>query len=431
MSDRKITQKDPPPRAPDAPGKAPGDKVWIAVFVFCFIGLLIDGMDLMFLSYSLTSLKEEFGLSELQAGSLGSYSLVGMAAGGILGGWASDTYGRVRTLVWTIVIFSVGTALLGATHSYEQFAVVRLLSSFGLGAEYVVANTLMSEYVPTKYRTTALGALQAGWSVGYVAATLLARAIIPTLGWRWLFYVAIIPVIMVFFIRRIVPEPASWQAAAAERRREKTAGAAAERKSSPWRDIFAHPRHKRLFILWTLTAGFLQFGYYGVNNWLPRYIEKEMGISFKSMAGYLVSTYTAMILGKIVAGCMADRVGRRIVYVFGCLSAACFMPVIVYYHSPENILYLLALFGFLYGIPYGVGATYMTESFEAKVRGTAVGGAYNIGRAGAALAPAAIGYIATQASIGAGFLVMGGAYFLCGLIPALFIREKMYDPQHQ
>ena len=156
-----------------------------------------------------------------------------------------------------------------------------------------------------------------------------------------------------------------------------------------------------------------------------------MGINFKAMAGYLVGTYSAMILGKVVAGFLADRVGRRAVYVLGCLASACFMPIIVYYHTPENILYLLILFGFLYGVPYGVGATYMTESFEAKVRGTAVGGAYNIGRAGAAIAPAAIGYIATQASIGAGFLVMGGAYFLCGLVPALFIREKMYDPQQQ
>lgn len=414
------------------PVEASGSKVWIAVFVFCFIGLLIDGMDLMFLSYSLTSLKQEFGLSELQAGSLGSYSLVGMAVGGIVGGWASDKFGRVRTLVWTIAIFSLGTAMLGATHSYWQFAAIRLVSSFGLGAEYVVANTLLSEYVPTRHRTTALGTLQAGWSVGYVAATLLARAIIPTMGWRWLFYIALVPVIMVFFIQRIVPEPASWRAAAAKRAAEKAGGGTtAEQRRSSWKDIFDNPQHKRLFILWTLTAGFLQFGYYGVNNWLPRYIEKEMGINFKAMAGYLVGTYSAMILGKVVAGFLADRVGRRAVYVLGCLASACFMPIIVYYHTPENILYLLILFGFLYGVPYGVGATYMTESFEAKVRGTAVGGAYNIGRAGAAIAPAAIGYIATQASIGAGFLVMGGAYFLCGLVPALFIREKMYDPQQQ
>ena len=97
-------------------------------------------------------------------------------------------------------------------------------------------------------------------------------------------------------------------------------------------------------------------------------------------------------------------------------------------HTPGNIVVLLTAFGFLYGMPYGVNATYMTESFATGVRGTAVGGAYNIGRIGAAIAPALLGLIATRYSIGLGLIVMGGAYLLTGIIPALFIREKMYDP---
>ncbi|MCF5570223.1 MFS transporter, partial [Pseudomonas sp. PA-3-11C] len=97
----------------------------------------------------------------------------------------------------------------------------------------------------------------------------------------------------------------------------------------------------------------------------------------------------------------------------------------------ESILWMLVVFGFLYGIPYGVNATYMTESFQAKYRGTAVGGAYNIGRIGAAIAPIAIGFLATQYSIGVGFLVMGAAYFICGVIPALLIKDKQFDPQKQ
>ncbi|MFP3624943.1 MFS transporter, partial [Burkholderia sp. SIMBA_051] len=68
--------------------------------------------------------------------------------------------------------------------------------------------------------------------------------------------------------------------------------------------------------------------------------------------------------------------------------------------------------------------------FEARIRGSAVGGAYNVGRIGAAIAPAAIGFLATNGTIGLGFLVMGVAYFLGGLVPALFIREKLYDPQN-
>jgi AAHS family cis,cis-muconate transporter-like MFS transporter len=407
---------------------------WVLVFIFCFLGLLIDGADLMLLSYSLNSLKAEFGLTNVEAGSLGSFTLAGMAIGGIYGGWACDRFGRVKTVVWSILLFSIGTAALGLTHSYWQFATVRFLASLGIGALYVACNTLMSEYVPTRYRTTVLGTLQAGWSVGYIVATLLAGWILPIHGWRWLFYIAIIPVILALVMQRFVPEPQAWLNAQAERGKEKLAGirhGAVVNRESMYKQIFSDPKARRMFFCWALTAGFLQFGYYGVNNWMPTYLESELGMNLKSMTGYMVGTYTAMILGKILAGIAADRIGRRSVFAFGALGTAVFLPVIVLFQSQENILWMLVVFGFLYGIPYGVNATYMTESFEAKLRGSAVGGAYNIGRLGAAIAPAAIGFLASHGSIGVGFLVMGAAYFICGVIPALFIRDKQFDPQKQ
>lgn len=149
------------------------------------------------------------------------------------------------------------------------------------------------------------------------------------------------------------------------------------------------------------------------------------------MTTFLVGTYTASILGKVIAGMAADKFGRRKVFAAGCLGTALFLPIIVLFNQPENILWLLIVFGFLYGVPYSVNATYMTESFEAKFRGSAVGGAYNIGRIGAAVSPAAIGFFASQGSIGVGFLIVGAAYFLCGMIPLLCIREKQFDPARE
>lgn len=128
-------------------------------------------------------------------------------------------------------------------------------------------------------------------------------------------------------------------------------------------------------------------------------------------------------------GFVVDRIGRRIVFAFGTMGTALFIPVVVYFHTAENIGWLMLIFGFLYGIPYAINATYLTESFPTSIRGTAVGGAFNIGRIGAIFAPIAIGYLATHNSIGAGLLLMGVAYFLCGLIPTLFIKDRLYDPQ--
>ena len=177
------------------------------------------------------------------------------------------------------------------------------------------------------------------------------------------------------------------------------------------------------------TAAFVQFGYYGVNNWMPTYLETELNMNFKALTGYMVGAYTAMILGKIIAGYAADKFGRRITFVFGTVSTAAFLPIIIFYNTPTNIAYLLITFGFLYGIPYGVNATYMAETFSTDVRGTAIGGAYNMGRLGAAIAPATIGFIAAGGSFTMAFIVMGTAYFIAGVIPGLFIRERQYDPQ--
>ncbi|MCF3128732.1 MFS transporter [Acinetobacter soli] len=397
---------------------------WKIAFFFAFLALLVDGADLMLLSYSLNSIKAEFQLSSVQAGMLGSFTLAGMAIGGIFGGWACDQFGRVRIVVISILLFSVLTCGLGLTQNFIQFSILRFFASLGLGSLYIACNTLMAEYVPTRYRTTVLGTLQAGWTVGYIVATLLAGWIIPDHGWRMLFYVAIVPVLIAVLMHFLVPEPQAWYHS-----RNDLTGQDNNTQKSALKRIFAEPRNRKMFILWALTAGFLQFGYYGVNNWMPSYLESELGMKFKEMTAYMVGTYSAMILGKVLAGYMADKLGRRFTYAFGAIGTAIFLPLIVFYNSPDNILFLLIAFGFLYGIPYGVNATYMTESFPTHIRGSATGGAYNVGRLGAAIAPATIGFLASGGSIGLGFLVMGAAYLICGVIPALLIKEKQYDPQ--
>ena len=244
-----------------------GPHTWKLAFLFAFLALLVDGADLMLLSYSLNSIKAEFGLTPVEAGMLGSFTLAGMAIGGICGGWACDKFGRVRIVVISILTFSVLTCGLGFTNTFWEFGILRFFASLGLGSLYIACNTLMAEYVPTKYRTTTLGTLQAGWTVGYIVATLLAGWLIPDHGWRVLFYVAAIPVVLAVLVHYLVPEPAAWQ----ENRFKKVD--VKEKSESTWKLIFQDKKNRNMFILWALTAGFLQFGYYGLNNWMPSYLE--------------------------------------------------------------------------------------------------------------------------------------------------------------
>ncbi|KJV40664.1 MFS transporter [Acinetobacter brisouii] len=406
---------------------------WKWALLFAYFAMVVDGVDIMLLSYSLTSLKTAFGLSTLQAGALGSASLAGMGIGGILGGWSCDKFGRVRTIAHSVTFFSVATCLLGFTQTFEQFMALRFIGALGIGALYMACNTLMAEYVPTRYRTTVLGTLQTGQTVGYIVATILAGAIIPEHGWRVLFFITVIPAAINIFLQRFVPEPKSWQLSKIQSlSAEKTVTQIETPQSSNrsiYRQIFSNLKHRKMFLFWMTTAFFLQFGYYGINNWMPSYLETELHMNFKSLTSYMVGSYTAMILGKILAGYLADQFNRRAVFVFGTLASAIFLPVIIFFNTPDNILYLLITFGFLYGIPYGVNATYMAETFSTDVRGTAIGGAYNIGRVGAAIAPATIGFLASGGTFAIAFIVMGAAYFIAGVLPGLFIRDRQYDPQ--
>lgn len=411
-----------------------GPNTWKWALLFTYFAMVVDGVDIMLLSYSLTSLKVDFSLTTFQAGALGSASLAGMGIGGVLGGWACDKFGRVKTIANAVTFFSVATCLLGFTQNYEQFMALRFIGALGIGALYMACNTLMAEYVPTQYRTTILGTLQTGQTVGYIVATVLAGAVIPDHGWRMLFFITVLPAFVNMFLQRFVPEPKSWQLMKIDQLEgkkptEKIKVKVQPKSGSIYKQIFSNFKHRKMFLLWMTTAFFLQFGYYGINNWMPSYLETELNMNFKSLTSYMVGSYTAMILGKIVAGYLADKFNRRGVFVFGTIASAIFLPVIIFFNTPDNILYLLVTFGFLYGIPYGVNATYMAESFSTDIRGTAIGGAYNIGRVGAAIAPATIGFLASGGTFEMAFIVMGIAYFVAGVLPGLFIRDRQYDPQ--
>ncbi|MGE7944101.1 MFS transporter [Lysinibacillus xylanilyticus] len=395
--------------------------LWKIVFVASFIGLTVDGMDIQMLSLVMPSLIDEFVLDTKAAGWISTFSLLGMALGGILGGWLSDRFGRVKMMTYMMILFSVGTALLAFVQTYEQFIIVRFISAIGMGAEYSLATMLMAEYVKVKNRATIMGVLGSSYSLGYLIAVLLAGVILPEYGWRPLFLISIFPVVVAIYIRVKVPEPTGWRLA------KKQAKTSKVKKSNEWLALFRDKKVFTIFLLWIVTSSLLQFGYYGVGTWLPTYIVKELGFNFKEMTGYLIGTYTASILGKALAGWVANVIGRRGVFVIAGLSTAVMLPVIYFYQSPGNIIILMTVLGFVYGAPYGVNATYLSESFPTHIRGTAVGAAYNTGRIGAALAPILIGIIATTQSIGFGLAVLGISYAFMGLIPALFIKEKMYD----
>ena len=394
------------------------DRIGWLTSIGVFVAMVVDGMDLQMLAVALPSIGGDLGISNVMAGALSTYTFLGMGIGGILAGWLSDRIGRVRVVWWSVLVFTLCTAIIGFSRGYWQVAIMRTASGFGIAGLYSIGTLLATEYAPTRIRTTVLGVLQAGWSVGYVIAALLAAYLLPRFGWRPLFFCSLVPGVAALALLWGLPDPPSWTSA---RQRAATGNA--------FREIWNSRPELRNLLLWTVTTIALQFGYYGANSWLPSYLVKDLGVNLQNMGWYVAATYAMMIVGKIVTGYLADIYGHKILWVGSCLLTAAYLPLATRFATPDNVAYILLVFGFLYGAPYAVSATYMSESFPAAVRGTAVGTSYNLGRIGAMASPLLIGMAATRYSIGLGIGLLGIAYAVCALVPALFIKEKMFDPK--
>jgi AAHS family cis,cis-muconate transporter-like MFS transporter len=300
--------------------------------------MVVDGMDLQMLSLALPGMTAELRLSPIEAGALGTYTFLGMGIGGVMAGWLSDRIGRVRVTWWSVLAFTFCTSLIGFCRTYEQIALLRFASGFGIAGLYSIGTLLATEYVPTRIRTTVLGGLQAGWSIGYVIAAFLAGSILPASGWRPLFRCAIVPGGLALLLLYRLPDPPSWQ-----RTRQSLDGD----PRGGFARLWSEPVARRNLMLWTATSIALQFGYYGANTWLPSYLVRDLGLNIASMSWYVAATYVMMVFGKVITGYLADIIGRRVTWVIAGLLTAAYVPLFVLNATSATGPYRLLALGFL------------------------------------------------------------------------------------
>ncbi len=183
------------------------------------LGWLLDAMDVMMYAFALNSIRAEFALSAAAAGGLASVTLLTSAVGGVGFGMLADRIGRAKALVYSILIYSVFTALTATARSLPELILWRSLVGIGLGGEWAAGSVLVAETWPAEHRGKAIGLMQSGWAIGYILAALLASAILPSHGWRVLFAIGVLPALLAVWIRRKVPEPEIWQRGAGVERR--------------------------------------------------------------------------------------------------------------------------------------------------------------------------------------------------------------------
>ncbi len=400
-------------------------KIVNLVILGTVIAFMADGMDNMMMSMSLQAVIKDLGVSQLMAGTIGTGSLIGAGIGGLCAGVVADRIGRIKVITWSLVWFSVLTAGLAFCHTFNSFFWIRLLAGLGLGAEFSIGSVYVAEFISTKKRAFTLGILTAMWAVGYMIAALMASYLLPAWGWRPMFMIAIIPTVFAVGIRYFLPESPAWLKA--QELKSKGITIAKKKDAGTYSIIFNDPVLRKTFLVWALANVFYLFGYYGAITWFPSYVQKSFAISFAKSGVYIALNYFAMFIGGLAGGRMADLWGRKKVFCGACIAIAILAPALVYFANPSNLMYLLLAFGFCYGIPPGIQGAFQAECWPTAVRGTGLGGTFNIGRLGSFLSPLFIGVLAVNYSIGAGIAALGVAYVLAAITLIVGVGEKQFD----
>jgi putative MFS transporter len=406
-------------------------------FILAFCGIMFDAADFAMFGAALPPIAREFGLGPAQAGLLATAGLIGAFLGALFWGTISDYIGRRTSFQATVGLFAVFTALVAVSWNMMSLIVFRFLSNFGLGGEVPVTLTLGSEFSPGRIRGSMTGNIMAAFPVGLVIAAALSLLIIPHWGWRALFFVGVVPAVLLFFVRRYMPESvryllskgriaeAEQTVAEIEKQAIGRALTAEEIKTIPHVlpevgtetkvtvfELLAPGRARNTLLLWVVSFGFL-WSSNGILFMLPTILQQR-GIPLTQAITFMLVQALTAIVGYSACGFLIDRFGRRpILFLYFFVGA--FFHLWFAEASGVWLYVAAAAVGWVNPGVYGSTGIYVSELHPTHLRATAVGWFFGIGRIGSFLAPTVVGFMLAY---GAGAYVLH-TFALAYLISAI------------
>jgi MFS family permease len=385
-----------------------------AAFVATFGGWMLDGMDVMVYSLVLPTILIAFHISKGQAGLLSTATLLLSSLGGWVAGILADRFGRVQVLKLTIFWFAFFTFLSGFTQNFSQLLVVRGLQGLGFGGEWAVGAALMGETIGARFRGRAVGTVQAGWAIGWGISVLLFTVLFSRLpqqlAWRVMFWIGILPALLIVYIRSKVQEPEIYRAFS-------------DRSKGKLTDIFSSGQLGTTLLAALMALG-AQGGYHAVSTWLPLYLSGTRKLSVLHTGGYLAVMIVGAFLGYLMAAHLADAIGRKPTLIL--FAAGSFLTVIGYAGFPiSNHLMLVLGFplGFFPSGSFSPMGAYFSELFPTSMRASGAGFVYNFGRGVGALFPTLVGYLSGRTSLGVAISVFGSGAYLIMILGVLLLPE--------
>jgi MFS family permease len=281
--------------------------------------------------------------------------LIGWATGGIIFGMMSDKWGRVKTMVVTLLVYSSFTGLSGVAHSVEAFIAYRFLVGLGVGGMFGAATTLVAESVPSGFRSMALGSLQALSACGNILGSLISLQIPPgqaefmfgMSGWRIIFFVGVLPAILVIPIIFVLKEPEAWKQA---KQAAKEGGDGKQIGSIP--DLFKHPRWKRNTLVGVCLGLSGMAGLWGIGFFSPELISTALEGQPQNVIDSVRGWGTALqdvgaFLGMFTFTLIATFLSRRLAFL-GAFALCLVTTIYVFFNlkTATDAYWMLPMMGF-------------------------------------------------------------------------------------
>lgn len=338
-----------------------------------------------------------------------SIFLIGWATGGLIFGVLGDKIGRAKTMLWTILIYSICTGLSAFSKGFYDFAFYRFITGLGVGGEFAVGVALVAEVMPDRARPYAISLLQALSAVGNISAALINIGLgemedVGMSRWRIMFLIGALPAFLALLIRSRLKEPDRWKSVAASGGKAKHLGSYSALFGSPvW-------RYRAWVGLALAFAGVV--GLWGIGFFSPDLIRLVFTKHFTAQGldpaavGKQLFRWTGITLivqnvaGFIGIGCfgiVAQKIGRRPTFAIAFTGAMVF-TALVFYKLEEfsQIFWMVPLMGFFQFSLFGGYAIYFPELFPTSLRSTGVSFCYNVGRFIAASGPALLGLLTSE-----------------------------------
>ena len=373
---------------------------WRILF-WCTLIIIFDGYDLVIYGVVLPILMQQWQLDPVTAGALGSTALFGMMIGAMLLGTLSDRFGRKKMIVLCIVLFSGFTALNGFAQTPLQFGVMRFIAGLGIGGVMPNVVALMSEYSPRRIRSTLVAVMFSGYAIGGMLSAVLGIWIVPQFGWQVMFYLAVIPLLLLPLIWTQLPDSVAFlvrQGKIAEAR--KVLAALTGKPLPDDAELAVHQPQKTEQSLAALfsnnralsTLMFFQAFFmcllmvYGLGSWLPKLMTMA-GYGFGSSLMFLLFLNIGGIIGAIGGGWLSDRFHPRPVLMLFFTLAAVSLALLGFKSHVAVLYFLVTVAGATTSGSQILLYAYVAQFYPTAIRSTALGWSSGVGRIGAILGP--------------------------------------------